>query len=67
MPLDQTAKIYRYKTKTLYPYEHFGLDFYQKVIGNPNIEVFKYSLSNELQHKKSITLIKTTVIKLVKI
>ena len=25
MPLDQMAKIYHCKTKTLYPYEHFGL------------------------------------------
>ena len=27
MPLDQMAKIYHCKTKTIYPYEHFGLDF----------------------------------------
>ena len=26
MPLDQMAKIYGCKTKTLYPYEYFGLD-----------------------------------------
>ena len=26
MPLDQLPKIYGYKTKTLYPYEYFGLD-----------------------------------------
>ena len=26
MPLDQMAKIYGCKTKTLYPHEYFGLD-----------------------------------------
>ena len=26
MPLDQMAKIYGCKTKTIYPYEYFGLD-----------------------------------------
>ena len=53
MPLDQLAKIYEYKTKTLCPYEYFGLDTwgtktksYQEVIGNLNIENFKSSLSN---------------------
>ena len=34
MLLYQMAKIYHCKTKTLYPYEHFGLDSYQKVIDN---------------------------------
>ena len=24
MPLDQIAKIYHFKTKTIFPYEHFG-------------------------------------------
>ena len=24
MPLDQMAKLYSFKTKTFYPYEHFG-------------------------------------------
>ena len=28
MPLDQMAKIYGCKTKTLYPYEYFGLESY---------------------------------------
>ena len=28
MPLDQMAEIYHCKTKTLYPNEHFGLDYY---------------------------------------
>ena len=48
MPLDQMAKIYHCKTKTLYPYEHFGLESYQGVIGNLNIKDFKSSLSNKL-------------------
>ena len=59
MPLDQMAKIYGCKTKTLYPYEYFGLDTYgsegangsratyQEVIGNLKIEDFKSSLSLE--------------------
>ena len=41
MPLDQMAKIYHCKTITLYPYEHFGLDSYQEVIGNLNREDFQ--------------------------
>ena len=86
--LDQMAKIYGCKTKTLYPYEYFGLDTwgtttksydseaanvsratYQEVIGNLKIENFKSSLSriNNQHKKKSISLIKTTVIKMVKI
>ena len=44
MPLDQMAKIYGCKTKTLYPYEYFGLDDYQEAIGNLKIEDFKSSL-----------------------
>ena len=64
----QMAKIYGCKTKTLYPYECFGLELYSNLIGNLNIEDFKSSLSNKLPAQmKSITLIKTTVIKLVKI
>ena len=71
MPLDQMAKIYGRKTKLLYPYEHFGLDTwgtttksYQEVIA-----ILIKKTSNPLylinyQHKrKSIALIKTTVIK----
>ena len=58
MPLDQMAKIYGCKAKTLYPYEYFGLDdydseaasgskaTYQEVIGNLKIEDFKSSLHN---------------------
>ena len=41
MPLDQMAKIYHCKTKTLYPYEHFVLDDYDSFIGNRNIQDFK--------------------------
>ena len=60
MPLDQMAKIYGCKTKTLYPYEYFCLDTYdseaangskstyQEVIGNLKIEDFKSSLHNKL-------------------
>ena len=32
MPLDQMAKIYGCKTKTLYPYEYFGLDELGEVV-----------------------------------
>ena len=48
MPLDQMAKIYHCKTKTLYQNEHFGLDDNDNLIGNLNIEDFKSSLSNKL-------------------
>ena len=48
MPLDQMAKIYGCKTKTLYPYEYFGLDSYDAIIGNLKKEDFKSSLSNKL-------------------
>ena len=54
MPLDQTAKIYGCKTKTLYPYEYFGLDTYQEVIGNLNIENFKSNLSNKLPTQEEV-------------
>ena len=40
IPLDQMAKIYGCKTKTLYPYEYLGLDLYNEVIGNLKIEDF---------------------------
>ena len=49
MPLDQMAKIYGCKTKTLYPYEYFGLDDYQEVMGNLKVEDFESSLHNKLQ------------------
>ena len=64
MPLDQMANIYHCKTKTLYEFEHFGLDSYQEIISNLNIEDFESSLINHQHRKKSISLIKTTVIKL---
>ena len=48
MPLDQMAKIYGCKTKTLYPYEYFGLYKYDEAIGNLKIEDFKSSLHNNL-------------------
>ena len=54
MPLDQMAKIYGCKTKTLYPYEYFGLDSYNEVIGNLKIEDFKYSLSNKLPTQEEV-------------
>ena len=52
MPLDQMVKIYGCKTKTLYPYENFGLDDSDNFIGNMNIEDFKSSLSNKLPTKE---------------
>ena len=54
MPLDQKAKIYHYKTKTLYPYENFGLYEYGNIIGNLNIEDFKSSLSNKLPTQEEV-------------
>ena len=66
MPLDQIAKIYGCKTKTLYPYEYFGLDdydseaangskaTYQEVIGNLKIEDFKSSLHNKLPTQEEV-------------
>ena len=61
MPLDQMAKIYQgtcfaggCKTKTLYPYEYFGLDDYQEAIGNLKIEDFKSSLHNKLPTQEEV-------------
>ena len=66
MPLDQMANIYVCKTKTLYPYEYFGLDSYdseaangskatyQEVIGNLKIEYFKYSLLYKLPTQEEV-------------
>ena len=66
MPLDQMAKIYGCKTKTLYPYEYFGLDdydsaaangskaTYQENIGNLKIEDFKSSLHNKLPTQEEV-------------
>ena len=60
MPLDQMAKIYGCKTKTLYPYEYFGLELYsskatyQEAIGNLKIEDFKSSLHNKLRTQEEV-------------
>ena len=60
MPLDQMAKIYGCKTKTLYPYEYFGLELYSskatydEVIGNLKIEDFKSSLHNKLPTQEEV-------------
>ena len=54
MPLDQIAKIYGCKTKTLYPYAHFGLDSYQEVICNLKIKNFMSSLSNKLPTQEEV-------------
>ena len=66
MPLDQMAKIYGCKNKTLYPYEYFGLDTYdseaangskgtyQEVIGNLKIEDFKTSVHNKLPTQEEV-------------
>ena len=54
MPLDQMAKIYGCKTKILYPYEYFGFDDYQEVIGNLKIEDCKSSLSNKLPTQEEV-------------
>ena len=60
MPLDQMAKIYGCKTKTLYPYEYFGLELYsskatyQEAIGNLKIEDFKSSLHNKLPTQEEV-------------
>ena len=66
-PLDQMAKIYGCKTKTLYPYEYFGLESlrtttksysskatYQEAIGNLKIEDFKSSLHNILPTQEEV-------------
>ena len=50
MPLDKMAKIYGCKTKTLYPYEYFGLDSYN----NLKIEDFKSSLHNKLPTQEEV-------------
>ena len=54
MPLDQVAKIYGFKTKTLCPCEYFGFDSYDEVIGNLKIEDFKSSLSNKLPTQEEV-------------
>ena len=57
MPLDQMAKIYGCKTKTLYPYEYFGLDSLgttTKSYNNLKIEDFKSSLHNKLPTQEDV-------------
>ena len=61
MPLDQMAKIYHCKHKTLYPFEQIELDdlgtttkSYDNLIGNLNIEDFKSSLSNRLPTQEEV-------------
>ena len=60
MPLDQMARIYGCKTKTIYPYEYFGLESYsskatyQEAIGNLKIEDFKSSLHNKLPTQEEV-------------
>ena len=66
MPLDQMGKIYGCKTKTLYPYEYFGLykydreaasgskATYDEAIGNLKIEDFKSSLHNKLTTQEEV-------------
>ena len=54
MPLDQMAKIYGCKTKTLYPYEYFGFYKYDETLGNLKIEDFKSSLHNKLPKQEEV-------------
>ena len=54
MPLDQMAKIYGCKTKTLYPYEYFGLYKYDEKVDNLKIEDFKSSLHNKLPTQEEV-------------
>ena len=54
LPLDQMAKIYGCKTRTLYPYEYFDLDSYKEFIGNLKIEDFKSSLSKKLPSQEEV-------------
>ena len=61
MPLDQMAKIYGCKTKTLYPYEYFGLDSlgtttesYKNLKNNLKIEDFKSSLHKKLPTQEDV-------------
>ena len=68
MPADQMAKIFGCKNKTLYPYEHFGLEGYREVIGNLKKKTSNpHYLINYQHKKKSISSIMKTIIKPVKI
>ena len=70
MPLDQMAKTYGCKIKTLYPYEYFDLESYSsktiwgtttksydEVIGNLKIEDFKSSLHNKLPTQEEVDIV----------
>ena len=57
------AKIYACKTKTLYPYEYFGLDDYDILIGNLNIEDFESSLRNKSPTQEEVDNFKKDIIK----
>ena len=46
-------KIYECKTKTIYPYEDFGFDTYEEVVGNLKIKDFK-PLSIRLPTKEEL-------------
>ena len=54
MPLDQMAKIYGCKTKTLYPYEYIALDSYNNLMDNLKKEDFKSSLHNKLPTQEEV-------------
>ena len=54
MPLDQMAKIFGCKAKTLYPCEHFGLADFDNLIGSPNIKHFKSPLSIKLPTEEEV-------------
>ena len=58
MPLIVMAEIYGCKTKTLYPYEYFGLDSYDEVLVNLKIEDFKSFLSNILPTQEEVDIFK---------
>ena len=60
MSLDQMAKTYGCKTKTLYPYQYYGLESYSskatydEAIGNLKTEDFKSSLYNKLPTQEEV-------------
>ena len=56
----QMAKLYHCKTKTLYQYEYFSIDMYQRIIGNLKKVDIKFSLSNKFGTKNEISLLLKT-------
>ena len=54
MPQDQMAKIYGCKTKILSPYDYYGWDSYDEVIGNLEIEDFKSAAWNKLPTQEEV-------------